>query len=97
MVEFAWSLAPSPAKTPNPSEDKVAKDGSSRDQGEVPAAAVLLLDAARFMDYNECQTVIPASRSSAGKSKKELLRKLADVGLRFGKNAKKKLGSRGKW
>ena len=56
-----------------------------------------LLEAARFMDSNECQTVIPASRSSAGKSKEEILRNLADAASRFDENVKKKFGGQGEW
>lgn len=49
-----------------------------------------LLDAARFMDCNECQTVIAAARSSAGERTDEILAKLADAASRFTANVKKK-------
>ena len=41
-----------------------------------------LLDAARFMDANECDTVIPAARGAAG---------------RFGEAARAKFGRKGEW
>ena len=56
-----------------------------------------LLDAARFMDSNECQTLIPASRSSTGKPKEEILIRLADAASRFDENVKKKFGGQGEW
>jgi len=56
-----------------------------------------LLDAARFMDSNECQTVIAASRSSAGKPNEEILRMLADAASRFSENVKKKFHGQGEW
>ena len=42
-----------------------------------------LLKAARFMDSNECQHVIAASRGSSGKSYEELLGDLEDATRRF--------------
>jgi 4-hydroxy-4-methyl-2-oxoglutarate aldolase len=42
-----------------------------------------LLDAARFMDANECETVIPASRGAAGETSEELLRRLEDATKAF--------------
>lgn len=56
-----------------------------------------LLDAARYMDSNECQTVIPASRSSAGRSNEEILRKLADAASRFDENVRQKFGGQAEW
>ena len=56
-----------------------------------------LLEAARFMDSNECRTVIPASRSSAGESKETILENLADAGSRFAENVKKKFCGQGEW
>ncbi len=56
-----------------------------------------LLEAARFMDSNECQTVIAASSSSAGTLNEEILRRLADAALRFNENAKQKFHGQGEW
>lgn len=56
-----------------------------------------LLDAARFMDCNECQTVIAAARSSAGKPTDEILARLADAASRFTANVRKKFAGQGEW
>ena len=55
-----------------------------------------LLEATRFMDSNECQTIIPAARDAQGKSTEELLQSLGEAGKQFGRNAYKKYGGRGK-
>jgi 4-hydroxy-4-methyl-2-oxoglutarate aldolase len=51
---------------------------------------VALLDAARFMDSNECQTVIQAARSSAGKTKEEILQNLDEAAELFRKRTREK-------
>lgn len=56
-----------------------------------------LLDAARFMDSNECETLIPAARGSAGCSADEILEKLARAGSEFGAKAKAKFERQGEW
>lgn len=56
-----------------------------------------ILEAARFMDANECQTVIPAARNSAGLSTDEILSNLANAGAKFGENAKAKFQRAGEW
>jgi regulator of RNase E activity RraA len=56
-----------------------------------------LLDAARFMDENECNTVIPAARGGAGLPMEELLKRLDAAGAAFGDATKKKFGARGEW
>ena len=56
-----------------------------------------LLDAARYMDTNECQTLIAAARSAAGKSNEEILRELAVAASQFAANVKKKFGGQGEW
>ncbi len=56
-----------------------------------------LLDAARFMDSNECNTVIAAARNSSGKSTQELLQSLDEAALEFGKAAREKFGKNGEW
>lgn len=56
-----------------------------------------LLDAARFMDANECNTVIPAARGAAGKSFADLIDSLGAAGAAFGQAAKEKFGRKGEW
>ncbi|MCA9246726.1 MAG: RraA family protein [Planctomycetales bacterium] len=57
----------------------------------------LLLDAARFMDSNECQTVIPAARGAAGKPVEQILADMDAAGKAFGDAAKQKFGNQGEW
>src|SRR6185369_6826694 len=47
-----------------------------------------ILEAARFMDANECSTVIAAARESHGKTTEELLRALEEAGAAFRKAAR---------
>lgn len=56
-----------------------------------------LLDASRFMDSNECNTLIPAARGGAGLSMDELLTRIDEAGAAFGKAAKEKFGQTGEW
>lgn len=56
-----------------------------------------LLDASRFMDSNECKTVIPAGRESAGKSMDEILADMRAASTAFGAAVKEKFGNRGEW
>ena len=56
-----------------------------------------LLDAARFMDTNECEALISAARDSAGKTPKEILAAFDKAAVRFGKNARAKFQRRGEW
>jgi 4-hydroxy-4-methyl-2-oxoglutarate aldolase len=56
-----------------------------------------LLDAARFMDANECATVISAARQSAGRSTDELLREMDEASARFQHAARERFGKRGEW
>ena len=58
---------------------------------------VRLLDAALFMDQNECNTVIPASRDTAGKSMEEVLQALREAGTAFGEATKAHFSRRGEW
>jgi 4-hydroxy-4-methyl-2-oxoglutarate aldolase len=53
-----------------------------------------LLEAARFMDSNECNTVIQAARSGAGKPSAQLLDELDEASARFGRAAKEHFSSR---
>jgi regulator of RNase E activity RraA len=56
-----------------------------------------LLEAARFMDGNECDTLIPAARSSAGLTMDELLTKIDAAAAQFGANVKRKFNRPGEW
>lgn len=56
-----------------------------------------LLEAALFMDQNECNTEISVARSASGKTTKQLLDELDDAGQRFGSAAKEKFGRAGEW
>lgn len=56
-----------------------------------------LLDAAIFMDNNECNTIIAAARNASGKSQEQILKVLNDASAEFGKAAKKKFGNKGEW
>ena len=56
-----------------------------------------LLDAPRFMDSNECNTVIAATRSSAGRSLEEIVQALDAAGSRFGANARQKFARQGEF
>lgn len=56
-----------------------------------------IVEAAAFMDANECRTVIKAARSSAGKTKQEILAMMASASAEFGKNVKEKLSGGGEW
>ncbi len=64
----------------------------------IPAAEEnSLLEAAQFMDRNECQTVIPAARTTTGLSREELLNQLNDAAQQFGKSTRTKFSSEGEW
>jgi len=56
-----------------------------------------LLDAARFMDTNECRTVIRAARESAGRSFDESLRAMNDAAVEFGAAARERFGGMTEW
>ncbi len=54
-----------------------------------------LLEAARFMDANECVTKIEAARDTAGKSSEQILDAFEKASAKFGQNAKEKYGRKG--
>lgn len=54
-----------------------------------------LLEAARFMDSNECTTLIPAARSAVGKPVDQILAEMDAVGAAFGLAAREKFGRKG--
>lgn len=56
-----------------------------------------LLEAARFMDSNECQTLIPAARGGAGKPLSQICDEIDAAGSKFGENARAKFGRKGEW
>lgn len=56
-----------------------------------------LLEAASFMDANECETVIPAARGSAGLSSEEILSNLESSIAQFSANVKGKFSRQGEW
>ena len=56
-----------------------------------------LLEASRFMDANECETVIPAAHSSAGKSSDAVLADLESSIAAFSTNVKAKFKRDGEW
>lgn len=56
-----------------------------------------LLDAVRFMDSNECQSLIHAARTVAGKSTSDILTSLNHAGKIFKEATKKKFGKTGEW
>lgn len=56
-----------------------------------------LLEASRFMDTNECQTLIPAARESAGRSRAETLAAINQAAAVFGSQARARFSRRGEW
>lgn len=56
-----------------------------------------LLEASRYMDFNECNTLISAARSSSGKSKEQILEELNEATARFTEAVKKKFDNTGEW
>jgi len=56
-----------------------------------------LLDAARFMDTNECRTVIAAARAAAGKPIERLLAELDAAAAAFADATRERFGTQGEW
>ena len=56
-----------------------------------------LLEAARFMDSNECQTLIPAARGGAGKKLDVIVAEFDAAAAQFRRNSKKKFARKGEW
>jgi regulator of RNase E activity RraA len=56
-----------------------------------------VLEAARFMDANECGTVIAAARSVAGLSAEETLRKLDEAAQQFRRASREHFHRSGEW
>lgn len=62
-----------------------------------PEDQPLVLEAARFMDANECDTVIPAARDCSGRSTDELLANLEGSITQFSANVRAWFSREGKW
>ena len=62
-----------------------------------PEEQAAMLDAAAFMDANECNTVIPAARDGAGRSAEENLARLEGAITEFSANVKAKFQRGGEW
>jgi len=56
-----------------------------------------ILNAATFMDANECDTLIPAARDFAGKSIDEILANIDSAARVFSHAARNKFGRKGEW
>jgi regulator of RNase E activity RraA len=62
-----------------------------------PEDAAGLLEAARFMDANECSTLIAAARDSSGRTTKRVLENINAAAQAFGRAAKAKFKHKGEW
>jgi regulator of RNase E activity RraA len=56
-----------------------------------------LLEAARFMDSNECNTVIAAARAAAGKPIDQILDEMDAASKAFSQAAKERFSQKGEW
>lgn len=56
-----------------------------------------LLEATRFMDANECETVIPAARGSAGLPLDQVIERVTAAGRAFGEQVRAKFRRDGEW
>jgi regulator of RNase E activity RraA len=56
-----------------------------------------LLEAAKFMDANECRALIHAARDTLGRTPLEVCAALDEAGARFGAAARAKFGRKGEW
>lgn len=62
-----------------------------------PGEETGLLEASRFMDANECETVIPAARNSVGLPMDQIIANLAAAGKQFGENVRRQFQREGEW
>jgi regulator of RNase E activity RraA len=62
-----------------------------------PEDEAQLLEAARFMDDNECQTVLAAARAATGKSTAQILADLDSSIEEFNENVISRFGRKGEW
>jgi hypothetical protein len=58
---------------------------------------VSLLEASRFMDTNECVTLISAAKESAGMTAEEIVERLDQAARQFGENARAQFNRRGEF
>ena len=56
-----------------------------------------LLEASRFMDANECQTLIPAAKGTLGLTPREICDRIDAAGAAFTSQAKARFGRAGEW
>lgn len=56
-----------------------------------------LLEASKFMDANECRTLISAARDTFGKTPRQICDAIDQAGADFGKAAKVKFSRQGEW
>ncbi len=56
-----------------------------------------LLAAVRFMDDNECDTVIHATRSTTGRNLPEILAGMSEAAAKFGANTRRQYAQQGEW
>jgi regulator of RNase E activity RraA len=56
-----------------------------------------LLEAARFMDENECTSVIPAAFAAAGLTADEICQRIDEAATKFGAAVKTKFNNKGEW
>ena len=56
-----------------------------------------LLEASKFMDSNECKSIILTGRDTAGKTMEEILEGFDSAGKLFGQNATEKFGRKGEY
>jgi len=56
-----------------------------------------LLEAARFMDSNECQTVIAAARSVQGMATGDILKQVNEAGTEFARRVRERYGKDAEW
>ena len=62
-----------------------------------PETQPQILEASRFMDANECNTVIPAGRDTAGRTMDEVLTTLEGSIAQFSTNVREKFKKDGEW
>lgn len=56
-----------------------------------------IVEAAAFMDANECNTIIPAARNTFGQKTVDILKNINAAGAAFGLAAKTQFGRKGEW
>ena len=77
--------------------DVKKNENEDTDAGDGVRGVGRMLESARFMDSNECNTLIPAVRGAAGKPTAQVLAEIDDAGAAFGAAAREKFGKKGEW